>query len=233
MNKVFQKLLLAVVVISLFLSGCVTTKTAPPAYKENPMWIYIDGGSSSVGVILCHGRGGNPNWYVVGPLRKNINKKLGYHTLSIQMPGGDKNWKEFAVDFSEAYQAIQASVDYLQNEKGIKRIYLLGHSMGARMSSAYLSKYPMVDLSGFIGVSMLNNGGGPFDCYRNLSNVSIPVLDVYPEFGKFDDAMYAQKRKRLISPNYQQVMIPNANHAFKSSAEELSVAVISWLENQH
>jgi hypothetical protein len=45
--------------------------------------------------------------------------------------------------------------------------------------------------------------------------------------------MHAQKRKRLISANYQQKIIPNANHAFKSSEEELSEAVISWLEIQN
>ena len=233
MNEVLQKLLLVIVIPSLFLSGCVTTKTAPPSYKNNPDWLYMDGGSSTVGVILCHGRGGNPNWYVVGPLRKEINKKLGYHTLSIQMPGGNKNMKEFTIDFPTAYQAIQAGVDYLRNEKGAKKIYLIGHSMGSRMASAYLLKYPMVDLSGFIGISMLNNGSPPLDCYKNLSRVSIPILDVYPEFGKYDDAMHAQKRKRLISANYQQKMIPNANHAFKSSEEELSEAVISWLEIQN
>ena len=151
------------------------------------------------------------------------------------MPGGDKNWKEFSSDFPAAYQAIQASVDYLRNEKGINKVYLIGFSMGARMASSYVSKYPMVGLSGFVGVSMLNNGGGPFDCYRNLSTVSIPILDVYPQYGKYDDALYAEKRKRLISTNYQQIMIPNANHAFKSksSEKEMSEAVISWLENQN
>jgi hypothetical protein len=233
MFEAFHKLLLVLVAIPLFLSGCVTTNTSPPSYKENPQWIYIDGGLSSVGVILCHGRRGNPNWYVVGPLRKSINKKLGYHTLSIQMPGGDKNFKEFTLDFPEAYQAIQAGVDYLRNEKGVKKIYLIGHSMGSRMASAYLSKYPMVGLSGYVGVSMLNNGGGPLDCYKNLSTVSIPILDVYPQYGKYDDAMYAQERKRLISSNYQQIMIPNAGHAFKSSEKELSEAVILWLEIQN
>ena len=233
MIEVFHKLLLALVAIPLFLSGCVTKNTSPPSYKKNPQWIYIDGGLSSVGVILCHGRRGNPNWYVVGPLRESISKELGYHTLSIQMPGGDKNWKEFSSDFPAAYQAIQASVDYLRNEKGISNIYLIGFSMGARMASAYVSKYPMVGLSGFVGVSMLNNGGGPFDCYRNLSTVSIPILDVYPQYGKYDDAMHAQKRRKLISLNYQQIMIPNADHAFKSSEKELSETVISWLETQN
>ena len=218
-----------------FLSSCAVTETSTSEYTENPDWAYLDGGNSSVGVILCHGRGGDPDWYVVGALREMINKKLGYHTLSIQMPGGNKSRHEYYSDFPEAYQAIQTSVDYLRSKKGVKKVYIIGHSLGARMASAYLSKYPMVGISGFIGVSMLNNGGNPFDCSENLANVSIPILDIYPKFGKYDDAMHARSRKKLISANYQQKMISNANHAFSSSSSEaeLSAAVISWFESQN
>jgi pimeloyl-ACP methyl ester carboxylesterase len=233
MQEIFRKLALMAIMVPLFIAGCATTETMPPSYKKYPEWVYMDGGSSSVGVILCHGRGGNPDWHVVGTLRKNINKKLGYHTLSIQMPGGVKHFKEYTSDFPRAYGRIQAGVDYLRNEKGVKKVYLIGHSMGSRMASAYLSKYPMVGLAGFIGVSMLNNGPPPLDCFWNLSKVSIPILDIYPEYGKFDDATHAQKRKSLISKKYRQIMIPNADHAFKSSEKELSEAVIAWLQKRN
>ena len=218
-----------------FLSGCMSQGTSTHKDKENLDWAYLDGGNSSVGVILCHGRGGDPDWYVVGALRKRINKKLGYHTLSMQMPGGEKSRHEYYSDFAATYQAIQTSVDYLRNKKGVKKVYIIGHSLGARMASAYLSKYPMADISGFVGVGMLNNGGNPFDCSENLANVSIPILDIYPKLGKYDDAMHARSRKKLISANYQQKMISGANHAFSSSSseEKLSVVVISWLESQN
>lgn len=227
--------LLFSLMLSLVLILPVTAAKSPPTYSQIPDWLYLDGHNSSVGIILCHGRKGNPDWYVVGTLRRSINKELGFHTLSIQMPGGDKHWQDFDMDFPEAYQAIQAGVDYLRREKGVTKIYLVGHSMGARMTSSYLAKYPMVDIAGYIGVSMLNNGYGPFDCKRNLSKVSLPVLDIYPQYGKFDDAMYGRERKRLVSPTYRQIMIPNANHAFKSksSEKELSEAVISWLVSQN
>ena len=49
---------------------------------------YMDGNNAKVGVILCHGRVKNPTWYVVDPLRKGIHKRLGYKTISIQLPTG-------------------------------------------------------------------------------------------------------------------------------------------------
>ncbi len=36
------------------------------------------------------------------------------------------------------------------NERGVSRIYLLGHSMGSRMSSAFVSTNPGHDLAGLI-----------------------------------------------------------------------------------
>jgi len=70
--------------ISFFLSWqSLQIKTDNPNMPSNA---YLDGGQSTVGVILCHGRGEYPTWRVVNPLRKGIHKQLGYHTLSLQMP---------------------------------------------------------------------------------------------------------------------------------------------------
>lgn len=220
--------------IALLLSSCATTEKAPPSYTETPYWIHLEGEkNNNVGVILCHGNGGDSDWYVVSSLRRDINQKLGYHTLSIDMPsaGIRKKMPEFYSDFPKAYRSIQAGVDFLRNEKGVTKIYLIGHSMGARMATSYLAKYPMVEISGFVGAGMLNNGGSRFNCKSNLENVSIPILDVYGEYGKFDDASHANSRKKYQSEKYTQVMIPEGDHAFSDSEEELSEIVINWLQS--
>jgi hypothetical protein len=67
------------VVFALFLVGNVV-------YAEMPKGEYLEGKDSKVGVILAHGQGMDPDSNVVGPLRKSINKELGFHTLSLQMP---------------------------------------------------------------------------------------------------------------------------------------------------
>ena len=53
---------------------------------QMPQGEYLDGKDSKVGVVLAHGRGNSPDGNVVGPLRRGINKDLGFHTLSLRMP---------------------------------------------------------------------------------------------------------------------------------------------------
>jgi hypothetical protein len=57
--------------------------------------------SPDVGVILLHGRGGNPDSHVVGPLRASLND-LGYTTLSIALPvPADTDGNPGATDFQD------------------------------------------------------------------------------------------------------------------------------------
>jgi len=92
--------------------------------------VYIDGGDNKNGILLAHGKGKHPKWLVVDPVRKGVNKALGYHTLSLQMPTGYSHWKDYADGFTDAYNRIEEGIAYLKNEKGVSNIYLFGHSMG-------------------------------------------------------------------------------------------------------
>ena len=106
--------LCSIVVIMLVTAGGTVLADKPKGSA------YKDGGNVKIGVLLCHGRGKDPRWNVVNPLRKAINKKLGYHTLSLQMPADeDKKAREYAEDFTRAYEIIQAGIDFLKNEKGV------------------------------------------------------------------------------------------------------------------
>ena len=81
--------------------------------------VYLDGGTTKKALILAHGRGKHPTWKVVNPLRKGIHEKLGYHTLSLQLPNDDKKWKKYADDFPEAYKTIIDGVSTRVSTKGI------------------------------------------------------------------------------------------------------------------
>ena len=59
-----------------------------PSQGTAESWLYEDGGASMFAAILCHGKGGDPESYVVDPLRLELNEQLGFHTISLQMPGG-------------------------------------------------------------------------------------------------------------------------------------------------
>lgn len=193
---------------------------------------YLDGGGSTVAVVLCHGRAQHPKWKVVDPLRKEINRQLGYHTLSLQLPGKGRDWERYAEEFPRAYEEIQAGIDFLRKEKGVTRVYLMGHSMGSRMATAFLVEHPGSGIAGFIGVGVKNGGRYPLDSNSNLRKIKIPVLDVYGDGGDGKDKTEAETRADMVSARYEQVLIPNADHQFDVGEAEMVKAVVGWLKRQ-
>lgn len=219
-----------------FLLSCQTAqaKTDKPNMPPNA---YLDGGTSTVGVILCHGRGQHPTWKVVDPLRREIHGQLGYHTLSLQMPVGGSDWRSYKKFFPEAYKCIDAAVQFLRNEKGVKTIYLMGHSMGSRMATGYLSENPEANISGFIGVGIRIGGDAPLNSLVNLKRAlqkspGLKVVDIYGDGGDGIDAKQAQKRSSLVSDRYQQILIPGADHQFDSGEKQMVDTVVNWLKAQ-
>lgn len=203
-----------------------------PAFASAGPWLYEDGGVSASGVILCHGKGGDPESYVVDPLRLELNEQLGYHTVSLQMPGGRKSLAEYRADFPEAHARIDRAVDFLR-KKGVNSIYLIGHSLGSRMATAYLAGKPHSAIRGFVGVGMLNNGGPPFNCLENLKKSRLPVLDIWGESGRADDSRYGLERRVLLSPLYAQRSIGGGDHGLSEHEDELVKEVVDWLRLQN
>jgi pimeloyl-ACP methyl ester carboxylesterase len=205
------------------------------AAAQMPQGEYLDGKESNVAVILAHGQGLDPDGNVVGPLRRAINKELGFHTLSLSMPTlpGAKNlelWEQYESTFPEAYSRIQAAIEFLRREKGVKRIYLMGHSMGGRMTSAFLASHPDAPIAGFIGVGLLAGGKEPLNTNLNLRKIQIPVIDVYAENDR--DAESAKFRKPFVSDRFLQVPVPGAKHDYRGFEKFVADAVTGWLRQQ-
>lgn len=193
--------------------------------------VYIDGGNNKSAVILAHGRGKYPTWLVVDPLRKGINEKLGFHTLSLQMTTGYDNWREYADGFPEAYDSIKSAINFVKNEKGVNKIFLMGHSMGSRIVSSFISENPDQSVSGLIVVGCRNNGGYPLSCEENLQDVDIPVLDIWGGNNE-KDSNAASDRSGLVSEAYKQVEVSGANHKFEGYESELVSSTVDWLKAQ-
>ena len=217
------------IILLVFISSLLIPTTVNADKPGNS--VYLDGNGSKKALILAHGRSKYPTWKVVEPLRIGVNEKLGFHTLSLQMPNDDKNWKEYADDFPQAYKTIKEGLRFLREEKGVDKIYLMGHSMGSRMASAFISENPDQHISGLIVAGCRNNGSYPLACNENLENVDIPVLDIWGgDNGK--DSNSAHDRGELISENYKQLEIPGANHKFDDYESELVASVVNWLKGQ-
>ena len=216
----------------LAVSLCMFTAVA---LAEPPKGEYLDGKTSKIAVILAHGQGLDPDGNVVGPLRRAIHETLGYHTLSLNMPTlpGARSidlFEEYESTFPEAYVRIQAAIDFLRNEKGVERVFLMGHSMGGRMTSAFLANNPGAQVAGFIGVGLLAGGKEPLNTNLNLRKVKIPVIDVYAENDR--DAKAAEFRKPFVSDRYVQVSVPGAKHDYKGYEKVVADAVNTWLKLQ-
>lgn len=202
------------------------------AAAEMPNGEFLEAKGASAAVILAHGRGGGPDGTVVGPLRRAITDNAGLHTLSLQMPTLDtKNFRDYAARFPDAYRALQSAVDYLSKEKGIKRIYVMGYSMGARMTTAFLATQPPPEVIGYIGVGILSGGDDPLDANISVRKLTVPVIDLYADETS-SDLTSAENRKDLLSDRYKQVRIQGATHSFRGYDNVLSDAVVAWLKER-
>lgn len=206
------------------------------AAAQMPSGAYLDGNDAKTAVILAHGQGLNADANVVGPLRRAIHQELGWHTLSLNMPtlsgerGGAEQLDQYAATFPDAYSRIQVAIQFLLQEKGVEHIYLMGHSMGSRMATAFLALHPEAPVAGFIGVGMLGGGQPPLNPNISLRSIKIPVLDVYAENDR--DAQAAAARKNLVSERFTQVSIPGAKHDYKGYEQPVAQAVNGWLRKQ-
>jgi dienelactone hydrolase len=220
---------------SMLLVGLAVLFVGAVVYADMPKGKYLEGRDSKVGVILAHGYGLNPDSQVVGPLRKTINKELGFHTLSLQMPvvAGKPNserFQEVASNFPEVCKAIQRAIDFLKKEKGVEHIYLMGYSMGGRMTTGFLAQNPDSGVTGYIGVGLLGRGEEPVNTNLNLKKIKLPVIDIYADSGF--DAKSAEFRKRFVSQRYKQAVISGAEHDFRGFDNQIAKEVINWLKEQ-
>jgi pimeloyl-ACP methyl ester carboxylesterase len=231
----------------LALFGCILAVLAGSACAEQPDGAYLDGGASKVGVILLHGRfggEGDATSLVVNPLRIAIHQRLGFHTLSLNYPQTrrSRSGSDEAGNFPAAYQRIDAAIAFLTKERGVTRIYLMGHSLGTRITTSYLATHAVPELRGYIGVGIYGGGrceedaGNPLNSRCNLKTLlgkvpDLPVLDVVA-MATETDVRFADGRSDLVSNTYRQVRMDGADHKFLRKEEDMINTVVDWLKQQ-
>jgi len=188
-------------------------------------------------VIVLHGTGVHPDWAdVVNPLRVQL-PTLGWTTLSLQMPilRNEAEEPEYAPLFPEIAPRMQAGIDFLKS-KGIRNIYIAGHSMGASMAAYYManSANPVKGMV-VIGTSGVNFNTPSLRYFETLPKLNkLPILDLYggDDFKAVLDtaAQRADIAKKSGNTHYTQVKVPGANHFFRDKNKELVQEVSSWLD---
>jgi len=200
-----------------------------PVYLEQAnqhkfLGIYTEAANAKAGVVVVHGIGIHPDWGMIGTLRSQLADQ-GYTTLSIQMPilAVDAKAEAYPPTFPEAAERLQLAVDYLKG-KGYKKIAIVSHSMGSRMSHFYMVKNPP-DVAAWAALGLASA-----DTYKGIK---APVLDLYG--AKDLPAVLSGAKKRLASlkgnPASKQVVIPGADHFFANHEDAMVKAVKDFLDS--
>ncbi|MDZ7583227.1 MAG: DUF3530 family protein [Thiobacillus sp.] len=171
--------------------------------------------------IVVHGMGIHPDWGMVGTLRTELVDR-GFATLSIQMPilAADARGEAYPPTFPEAAERIAEAVEFLK-AKGYKQIAIVSHSMGSRMSRAYMTGKPDPAVKSWasLGISV--------DDYKA---VKLPILDLYGANDLPQVLANAGKRKQsLPAKGSRQVMMARADHFFTGHESEMVAAVADFL----
>lgn len=172
-------------------------------------------------VIVVHGMGIHPDWGMVGTLRTELADR-GFATLSIQMPvlAADAQADAYPPTFPEAAERIAQAVDFLK-AKGYTEIAIVSHSMGSRMSHAYLVGKHDAAVKAWASLGL------QLDDYAGLK---LPILDMYGDNDLPPVLAGAAKRKRsLVASHSRQVVIPHADHFYTGHEEEMVETVAAFL----
>lgn len=182
------------------------------------------GSSKGRAVIVVHGLGVHPDWGLIGVLRSAL-ADAGYTTLSVQMPvlGNEARAEDYLPTYPEAAQRLAAAVAFLQ-AKGYPRIGLVSHSLGSRMSFAYLMEHPAAPVAAWVSM------GNPANIdYRKVKPA---VLDLYGENDFPDILGRAAERASSLKgkPGSKQIMAPGADHFFTGQDDAMVKHVRAFLD---
>jgi pimeloyl-ACP methyl ester carboxylesterase len=200
-----------------------------PVYLEGRaghqfLTIYTEAPNAQAGLVIVHGIGVHPDWGLISTLRSAL-ADHGYTTLSVQMPvlAGEARPEEYPPTFGEAGERLKAAVEFL-HAKGYKKIAIVSHSMGSRMTHAYLTRDPSVAVNAWVCIGL-----GGEDDFRHLT---LPVLDLYGENDLPAVLQGAQRRAASIKDlqRSQQVMAPQADHFFTNQQADLVRYVRDFLD---
>ena len=192
--------------------------------------IYTEPAKAKMGVVVVHGTGIHPDWGMIGTLRQRL-PDYSYATLSIQMPilAADAKPELHLPLLPEAVERLQLAVAFLKG-KGHKRIAIVSHSMGSRMSHAYMLQNP-AGVSAWAALGMpAALGTGAATTY---DGIKVPVLDLYGANDEPQVLAGALKRKISLKSNAtsRQIVIPDTNHFFAGHEDEMVQAVTNFLDS--
>lgn len=178
--------------------------------------IYAPNSKAQAGVVIVHGLGVHPDWGLINPLRSLLSEQ-GYATLSVQMPvlAAELRGDKYPPLFPEAAARISVAVKFLQ-DKGHKKIAIVSHSFGARMTNVLLNQSDAPAISAWVSIGIIGE-------YTRPETLKAPVLDLYGE-KDFPEVLALSAKRAAVIRNIRgsaQVRVAGADHFFNGMDQEL------------
>ena len=178
--------------------------------------LYTPNSKAQAGVVVVHGLGMHPDWGLINPLRSQLAEQ-GYATLSVQMPvlAAEMRGDQYPPLFPEAAARIAAAVKFLQ-DKGHKKIAIVSHSFGSRMTNVLLNQSDAPAIIAWVSIGIVGE-------YANPATFKAPVLDLYGEKDFPEVLELAAKRATAIQKirGSAQIRVAGADHYFNNMENEL------------
>jgi dienelactone hydrolase len=175
------------------------------------------------GVIVVHGVGVHPDWGLIGGLRTGLSE-AGFATLSVQMPvlAADASRDAYAALLPEAGERIAAAIAFL-HDRGVNRVAIVAHSMGAVTADAYLATTVTTTIDAFVPIGMQTVFSAP---------PRVPVLDVAADndLPQVRDALPKRAPKLPHDRCSKQIVIVGTDHYMENRQKELVAAIAPFLK---
>ncbi len=187
--------------------------------------IYTPNSKAQAGIVIIHGLGVHPDWGLNNVLRSQLSEQ-GYATLSVQMPvlAAGEPGEKYTPLFPEAAQRIAVAVKYLR-DRGHKKIALVSHSFGARMTNFLLNQPDAPSINAWVSIGIIGE-------YTKPETLKAPVLDLYGSNDFPGVLELTAKRAASISKirSSAQISVSGADHFFNGMDNELVKHVKLFLD---
>jgi len=175
--------------------------------------VYSDGGGGQETVVLLHGFGASADSWnrFARPLTKR------YRVIAPDQPGWGASTRIESASYG--YPAQVERLHQFLSALGLKRVHLVGHSMGGFIASAYAARYP----DEVITLGLIAPHGMVEPVPSELANAVAKgdnwlVATSYPEFDRLLNNVFA---RRPYAP--KAVLNYLAGHAIRNSAKSAKI----------
>lgn len=175
------------------------------------------------GAVIVHGLGVHADWGLINGLRTDL-ADAGVATLSVQMPvlAADASRVDYAALYPEAGERIAAAIALLRT-RGIGKIAIVAHSLGAAMTNAYVASSAATSVAAWVPIGMQGDlAAAPRQ----------PVLDVIAQ-NDLPEVLGAASARANELPRdacSRQITIAGTDHFMATRRKELAETVMRFLE---